>query len=156
MRRALGSGTKPECDLESMVSPITLPSRIGPHLMVLPCAQRADRRGSHTHRKMRDVCATRSGRMSVSADCRERSRNVPCNQRFDKSRSYRALVRTFMVLLCAHEADRRGSHTSQNARCMRHPVGEDVRLSRLLGTKPECALESMVSRITLPSRIGGR
>src|SRR5438477_583506 len=52
------------------------------------------------------------------------------------------------------ETDRRGSHTSQNARCMRHPVGEDVRLSRLLGTKPECALESMVSLIALPSRIG--
>src|SRR5947207_10081169 len=81
MRRALGSGTKPECALESMVSPITLPSRIGPHLMVLPCAQRADRRGSHT---------------------------------------------------------------SQNARCMRHPVGEDVRLSRLSGTKPECALQSTI------------
>src|SRR5947208_14561626 len=52
------------------------------------------------------------------------------------------------------ETDRRGSHTSQNARCMRHPVGEDVRLSRLSGTKPECALESTVSPITLLSRIG--
>src|SRR5438552_16683234 len=91
MRPGLGSGNKPERDLESMVSPITLPSRIGPHLMVLPCAQRADRRGSHT---------------------------------------------------------------SQNARCMRHPVGEDVRLSRLSGTKPECDLQSTISPITLPSRIG--
>src|SRR5438094_3038763 len=42
----------------------------------------------------------------------------------------------------------RGSHTSQETRCMRYPSG-----GGLSGTKPECVLESMASQSTLPSRI---
>ena len=71
-----GLGTKPECALESMTSPITLPSRIGwakgakgfgwrihggvCHVYV-PVAPRpvGAGRGSHTSQKARDVCATR-------------------------------------------------------------------------------------------------
>jgi len=53
--------------------------------------------------------------------------------------------------VCVRRPIHRGSHTSQRARCMRPP---QARAARPSGTKPECVLESMASRITLPSRIG--
>src|SRR5437879_5326760 len=104
-----GWGTKPECVLESTASPTALPSRIvgGSDWVAhtwrcLPCVRPgAAGFAARTHRKKRDVCATR-----------ERPRS-----------------------------ERRDLALPRCAEC--------------LGTKPECALESMVSPITLPSRIGG-
>ena len=62
-------GTKPECALESMVSPITLPSRIGGGSnwvgaymawRCLPCVRPGVAGfAAHIHRKKRDICATR-------------------------------------------------------------------------------------------------
>ena len=61
---------------------------------------------ARTHRKKRDVCATQWSRPVAGVHRRDwvahRWRCLPC-------------VRS--------EAGRRGSHTSQKTRCMRHPVG---------------------------------
>src|SRR6266568_219097 len=119
-----------------MVSPSTLLSRIGPHLYGAPVRPEADRRDSHTSQNARcmrhpvgeDVGLSRL--LGTKPECALESMVSPSTllSRIGPH-LYGAAVRP--------EADRRGSHTSQNARCMRHPVGEDVRLSRLLGTKPE-------------------
>src|SRR5438876_9939707 len=66
-KRAVFTGTKPECVLESMASQSTLPSQIGNWMAhtwrCLPCVRSAGCRGSHTSQK-RDVCATQAGALS--------------------------------------------------------------------------------------------
>ena len=63
-KRAVFTGTKPECVLESMASQSTLPSRIeelnGAHVAVFAMYEvQRPSSWARTHRKKRDVCATR-------------------------------------------------------------------------------------------------
>src|SRR5439155_21439136 len=79
---------------------------------------------SHTTQKAR--CKPHPSRGeggSAPADFRERSRNVPWNQRLHKVCTYRGLGGPHVAVLpnMRPEAARRVSHTSQKARCNAPP-----------------------------------
>src|SRR5439155_16702724 len=107
------SGTKPECVLESTVSQSALLSRIGWHRPPTR-ASRCPNIAPRTHRKRRDVCATRQRPVP---DLRERSRNVSWNQRFHKVRSYRGLVGTDLQLVRPDARTSRLAHIAKGATC---------------------------------------
>src|SRR5207249_4598976 len=157
------SGTKPECALESTVSQSVRLSRIGWRTRggACPCVRpEATRRGSHTSQKARCMRHPRLGGW------------VPFLPTFGNEAGMCPGINGFTA--CAPIADwvahawrcspvvgpgalRRGSHTSQKARCMRNPSREEgFRLCRLPGAMPECALESTVSQSVHLSRIGWR
>src|SRR5207249_3570478 len=121
------SGSKPECALDAMASQSAHLSRIvwAHSWRCLPCVRpEAAHRVSHTSQKAR--CMRHPSREedgSAPADFRERSRNVPWNQRLHKVCTYRGLGGAHVAVLAnmRPEAARRVSHTSQKARCNAPP-----------------------------------
>ena len=133
-RRARPSGTKPECVLESMASQSTLPSRIGPgeiwggaHVAVFAmCASGGRFIAARTHRKKRDVCATRSARATFGNEAgmcpgiNGFTNYAPIAHWSRGDLGWR--IHGGVCHVCVLEAGRsRIPHTSQRARCMRHP-----------------------------------
>src|SRR5439155_20974032 len=142
--------------LESTASQSVRLSRIGWRTRGSVCVRPgAAHSGSHTSQKARCMRHPRLG--GWFRLFRERSRNVPWNQRLHKVCTYRGLVGAHVAVLamCASEgySSRPRTHRKKRDVGATPDWEEGFRLCRLSGTKPECALESTASQSERLSRI---